>query len=298
MDMGNMRKKLKVVMGMKMDIKMEELIQIVAYLTDKYTSKESTSITYERASQLMEAVLYCIHEYEQQECHKEQLFKEGCLNGRMVYDRGYELVLEKMREAKDRYNQIITEFSSYGNRCYYDTFAIGIPSFFLSYDPRFEPQNHILTLDYPVLKSVDEFCGVDAVDLYIKNIGLEQLFLGKLPDEFIQHVLRACYPDYEELFFNLTGIVFRNLLGCRIAGKNADIRRYTHLEIERLKDFVNHNTVDSLEMNLCFFTDQLMDIGFNGDSKLAEYLKADLHNFSFELKNAGENGCLNVLLAL
>ena len=35
---------------------MEELIPIVAELTEKYTSKESTSVSYDTAKQLMNAV--------------------------------------------------------------------------------------------------------------------------------------------------------------------------------------------------------------------------------------------------
>lgn len=35
---------------------MEELLPVVAWLTRKYTSNESTSITYEKARQLMGAV--------------------------------------------------------------------------------------------------------------------------------------------------------------------------------------------------------------------------------------------------
>lgn len=45
-----------------MDYEMEELVPIVGKLAEKYTSHESTSITYEKAEQLMGAVLYCIHE--------------------------------------------------------------------------------------------------------------------------------------------------------------------------------------------------------------------------------------------
>ena len=47
-----------------MQYKTEELIPIVAKLAEKYTAKESTSITYEKAQQLMGAVIYCICEYE------------------------------------------------------------------------------------------------------------------------------------------------------------------------------------------------------------------------------------------
>lgn len=45
-----------------MTYKMEELLPVVGKLAEKYTSFESTSVTYEKAEQLMGAVLYCIRE--------------------------------------------------------------------------------------------------------------------------------------------------------------------------------------------------------------------------------------------
>ena len=43
---------------------MMEALPIVAELSRKYTSGESTSVTYETANRLMGAVLYCVNEYE------------------------------------------------------------------------------------------------------------------------------------------------------------------------------------------------------------------------------------------
>ena len=43
---------------------MEDFIPIVGRLADEFTSKESSSITYERARQLMKAVIYCISHVE------------------------------------------------------------------------------------------------------------------------------------------------------------------------------------------------------------------------------------------
>ena len=48
-----------------MEYQMEELLPLVSALTDKFTSKESSSVTYETAQMLMEAVLFCIQEYEE-----------------------------------------------------------------------------------------------------------------------------------------------------------------------------------------------------------------------------------------
>ena len=50
-----------------MKYEIEELVPIVAKLAEGYTSKESTSITYDKAQQLMGAVLYSIHEGEKAE---------------------------------------------------------------------------------------------------------------------------------------------------------------------------------------------------------------------------------------
>jgi len=282
-----------------MNIKMEELLPIVAELADKYTGKESTSITYEKAGQLMGAVLYCINEYKAHVTGRQDLLiREDEPEAKQLYAQGYELVLKKVKETNLLYNKMIPDFRFYENRCYYDTFAKGIPAFFLYYDPRFNPRNHILTLDYPVLIPIDSLCGIDAIHAYVKCALLEQKFLGKLPDAYIRHVLKAYSPDYEELLINLAGIVLKNILGCRIAKKAVDTKGYALREKVRLKDYVNQNSPESLEQSLKGMIDDLVALGYGGDKELGDYLKAAVHNYSFELKHAIENQCLDSLLAV
>ncbi len=272
---------------------------IVAELADKYTGKESTSITYEKARQLMEAVLYCIHEYETDPAKSQELLTmDEKAAAKKVYSLGYETVLRNVKEAQILYNKIIPDFKYYENWCYYDTFVKGIPSFFLYYDPRFQPQNHILTLDYPVLYPVHSLQGIDAISAFIKCVSLEQVFLGKLPDEYVLHVLRAYSPDHGELIINLTGIVLRNILGCRMAGKRVNTEGYTPGEIGRLVDYVNRKDSIKLEQDMEGLVDELIMSGYDGLEELGDYLKADLHDYCFELKNAVENQCLDSILAI
>ena len=56
-------------MGIWTENRMEELLPIVAKLSEKYTGGDSTSVTYETAQELMEAVLYCVREYEQNQTY-------------------------------------------------------------------------------------------------------------------------------------------------------------------------------------------------------------------------------------
>ena len=80
---------------MNIDTPIEDLIPIVAMLSEKYTSKQSSSITYEMANQLMEAAKYCIREREYQlkeECGSKNgivLSKESAME---AYQRGYDIV--------------------------------------------------------------------------------------------------------------------------------------------------------------------------------------------------------------
>ena len=70
-----------------MDYEMEELIPLVKELCDRYTGKESTSVTYEAAQQLMEAVLYCIHETAGDV--DAAGVSDGRRTARMEYEYGY-----------------------------------------------------------------------------------------------------------------------------------------------------------------------------------------------------------------
>ncbi len=282
-----------------MSFETEELMPIVAELADKYTGKESTSITYEKARQLMEAVLYCIHEYETDPAKSQELLTmDEKAAAKKVYSLGYETVLRIVKEAQILYNKIIPDFKYYDNWCYYDTFVKGIPSFFLYYDPRFQPQNHILTLDYPVLYPVHALQGIDAISAFIKCVSLEQVFLGKLPDEYVFHVLRAYSPDHGELIINLTGIVLRNILGCRMAGKRVNTKGYTPGELERLMDYVNRSDRVELEQDMEGLVDELVRSAYDGLDELGDYLKTDLHDYCFALKNAVENQCMDSILAI
>jgi hypothetical protein len=282
-----------------MNFKTEDLLPLVGELAAKYTSKESTSITYEKARQLMEAVLYCIQEYEDQHSEEGGLITRGDFtDAKNAYNMGYEMVVQKTKDTKIKYNEMMEEFHSYGNRCYYETFVKGLPGFFLYYDFRFQPQNHILTLDYPVLLPMGNLCGINAIQVYVNCVSLEQVFLRKLPEEYISYVLTAYSRDCDELIINVAAITVRNILGGWIAGKEINTRGYTEKEQERVKEFVNGNNRETIEVALKEAIFKLMEFQFDGNKELGNYLMSDMHDFSFELKNAVENGCLESVLGI
>ena len=93
-----------------MHFEMEELLPIVGRLVERYTGMDSTSVSYEKAEQLMEAVLYCIRETE-----LETPWAVADIQGtsaRQIYEAGKGAVEKKVKKALKLYHELLPEFSS------------------------------------------------------------------------------------------------------------------------------------------------------------------------------------------
>ncbi len=200
-------------MGVTVNYGAEELVPIVAYLAGKLTGGDSTSITYEKAEQLMQAVLYCISEWENDREPYDGGGKPaaGNVTARQAYELGYQRVVDKVKRALALYHEILEDFDAYGNRCLQDTIIKDMPEFFRRYDPRFAPHETNLILDYPVHKEIYRYSGVDAVWEYLSGIRQEQIFLGRFDKGYVMETLWSHSPDYMEMIENIADIVRQRL---------------------------------------------------------------------------------------
>lgn len=210
---------------------MEDLLPIVARLTEEYTSKESSSITYEKARQFMDAVIYCIAHCEEENVLRESgkddkekentkddqendiesskefiVIKSSVLSATEAYELGYQMVVEKVRQTIDKYNELMLYFDHYGNINYRDTVEKALSGFFMYYDAKYAPMEHIITMDYPVFGLDMELEGIDMIRQYLDAIIIEQQYLMQFDRNKIIETLRAFHPRYEKEFFNLKEI--------------------------------------------------------------------------------------------
>lgn len=282
----------------KTDYEMEQLLPIVGKLAEKYTSHEHTSVTYETAEQLMEAVLYCIHEAETSYSPSPQSQNRspdsacghaqpsapqpfasqppaaGALSAEQAYEAGTAAVREKVMTALRLYNEIIPEFFCYDSRCLYNTFVKGIPEFFKWYDIRFAPQDTIVTLDYPVLRNLSACSGIDKIYEYIQCIRLEQAFLTLFPEDQVIRILSESNEDYRDMTENLCETVLTHLAKSLLAGQplaRTSLQDLRHLLRDRVTAFLRTHSDSS-------------DI-----SPLADYLSGAMDDIAVRLKNAAEN---------
>ena len=265
----------------------EELLPVMIKLAEKFTSKDSSSISYERAEYLMDAVIYCISEVDpglvfdnlntnvhtslysgNKDIMHNITVKDSSLYPQEAYDLGLTIVKEKVADLTNHFNELIKHFDAYGNENYYDTVAKGIPGFLLRYDPQFAPQENIITMDYPVLLPAANLRGVNAIIHYVNCIEIEQTFLSHFQREAVVRILDEYHPDYTHLFDNMAEIVFHNVLTQLIPDDNL-IQDHSETEI-----------IDSLKKMWHQFVKQY----YEDNSDLEEYFLSSIRDYSYRIK--------------
>lgn len=277
-----------------MDYEMEELVPIVGKLAEKYTSHESTSITYEKAEQLMGAVLYCIHELWESSGNAPSLNKK--LSAQRAYEMGAAYVREKTGKALDLYNRILPEFCHYKNKCLYDTFVKGIPEFFKWYDIQFEPQNTILTLDYPLLKDISEYTGIDKIFEFIKSIGLEQKFLKLFPAGYVINILSKDNRNWQESMDNICEIVFTHVIGHIMLGKSLTVIELKETDYFYMQEMFEQIALEDIKKHLEVTLEIYIKNYYENDRELLNYLSGAISGIVVRLKNAADNKVLGNII--
>lgn len=276
-----------------MEYEMKELLPLVIKLTEKYTSKESSSVPYETARMLMEAVIYCVN--ENFENNEDSMMNTGkMINAEIMYERGYHIMIEKVYKAKEIYENIIEDFEDYGCKNYKDTLIKGIPVFFLRYNAKFNPQNHILTLDYPLITGNPSLCGIDLILEYLKGIQIEKCFLDCFDRQEVTDLLEKVMPEYQSLYLdNLCYQVLLSAIGCMIAEKPVKNLKLSNTDYDEIKFYFQGDSIDKMEDKIISIIRILMKQFPNHVS----YFEKTAKNYAVRIWNGIQNEVLeNVII--
>lgn len=275
-----------------MEYSMEEMLPVVEMLADKYTSKDSSSITFDKARQLMGAAIYCINEIRREK--NWQLVDQGkALKPEDAYKIGYEMVLNKVMKAKHQYETLLKDFHDFNCRNCHDTVIKGIPKFFLKYDPRFRPQDTILTLDYPTIKPLGKKSGADAIYQYLVNLRMEWMFLNLFDNRQIENLLGAMMPGYQDLYLgNICEAVLTQALGCMMAKRQIVELTLCGENIDSIKDMLRNSSLEDIEVKIRGLLSGLINHIFPDNHKMEFYFLYAAHEIAVRLQNGMENNCL------
>lgn len=237
----------------QLSYELEELVPIVAALADKYNGMDSSSISYEKANELMGAVIFCIQ--QKSRIHSEKM------SAREAYERGFKLVEEKTKDTLSLYHQLLMDFDSYGNYYLKQTVVAGMPEFFKWYDIRFAPQEILLTLDYNVLwdNEIRKLQGIDAIYAYLKCIDAEQKFLGGLNRSFVMQCLNSYDSAYKHMVDNLCLPILEHFLGCVLLEARSMAETLTVAERKKIYEKLIQSNVDEMEQEMQIWLEHFIE---------------------------------------
>ncbi|MDD6306341.1 MAG: DUF6179 domain-containing protein [Clostridiales bacterium] len=283
---------------MEIPYSMEELVPVVAELAEKYTSKESTSVSYETAEKMMDAAIYTIGIlYFDGDGDKNSPAGEKLLSPKAAYETGYERIVQKVKEIQKLYNEMILKFNAYGNENYYDTVTKAIPGFFQFYNARFSPQDHLITMDYPTLAPLGDKRGITAIETYLKYICMEQWFLHKIPEDYVISVLTGFQANYKRQFYNICRIILRHLLCSALIGKTLG-ETAAKRDYEDLCGKIVSCEKEQLENLFVNILKSLIKQQYEGNENLFWYLAQDIKDFVIELFVAAKEGRIERVVRL
>lgn len=298
---------------------MEELVPLVGRLAEKYCAYGSSSVTYEKAEQLMGAVLYCIHEAENTELDMTDMSDmlgtvekpvmdtekaidnlslrretvpaaTGSMSAEQAYEKGIKLVKQKTENTLTRYNHFMQKFDWYGSKCLHDTMVKGMPEFFKWYDCQMEPQNTVLMLDYPVLRDLSGLTGIDKIAAFLECIRLEQIFLGRFPKDYVRTVLSGHNRMYEEMIENICENVLISVLGHVMAKQPLAEWKLAEEDHLRIQAICGQRDTQGIRELLEDAVDALVTEYFDSDMMLSSYLKDAVEDIAVRLKYAAVYG--------
>lgn len=269
-----------------MDYQMEELLPIVSELAQKYAGYESTSITYEKAQSLMEAVLFCLSEYNSSA--KDSLVQKD-ISVKEQYNIGAKLLSEKVENIRKIFNEISFQFEDFGVKCLYDTVQKGIPQFLKWYDIIFCPQNTILTLDYPLLIDCSSLTGADAVYKYIWAIQTEQIFLGKFDRNYVMLVLEKYNSEYRDMIENICSIVLTNIIGHIAIKKPFNDIDFLYGEYLQLSKIFAGKSIPDIENVVKDLIKKIVSQFYENDMDMLEYLCYETNNIAVRIYTANQH---------
>jgi hypothetical protein len=198
-----------------------ELVELMGKEAARYTNEESSSIPVEKAQELLQSITYCIGIYLKTiRDGKEKLRLLQNESIQTLFLKGMEEIAKRKEEASKLLEQLQKKALDLNNIAYQDTIHHDLPKFFHDYEIEFGAHKLDTGIDYPLLRPITEYLGMEYVEEYLKQLAMEDEFIGRFRADRINLLLQAFDKETEHMLINIYELVWTNVLGCWLADKN------------------------------------------------------------------------------
>lgn len=205
------------------------IVSLLESQVKKLTGGESTSISVEKAGELLSSILYTLDIASKSDTLVgDKLTKRDLEN---LLNNGRCILNKKRKSVYVEWKLMYTDSPNIPNVYFRDTLC-ELGKFFHQYDTYFYADMIPCSITYPLLCNVSESLkGITFIEKYIRSLQVENDFLNCFDIDILTSLYRTVFSDYEELLFNLSDQVLTNAIGLSLIG--GDVKKLCIREDER-----------------------------------------------------------------
>ena len=155
---------------------------------------------------------------------------------------------------------------------------------------KFCPQDTIITLDYPVLKDISGYTGIDKIYEFIRCIQMEQGFLSIFPEDFVLQVLFRYDKEYRELIDNICEIVLSWVAVYILAGKPLSEENLDGADHQIIQEIFETNKMEDICGQLGLKVSAMVEKYRPNSRGLTQYLLGSIRGIAVRLKHGVRAG--------
>ncbi|MEF9975163.1 MAG: DUF6179 domain-containing protein [Oscillospiraceae bacterium] len=263
-----------------------DILALLAYKTERYTSGESSSVRVEIAESIMASNMYTIGIYLKAFPIPDDAI--SALSGENVmqlYTAGRRKIAAKLRTAKLLYGKVRDSRLKIENHCYNETVSGSLKQFFKTYNPDFKAQDINITADYPLCISINNLVGVEFIAQYLQALYCENMFCALFCKDSINNLLLGYDRHYSSLIFNIFEQVFTCGIGCVLANTDVWDLQLSSIKISQIYAALSDKPKDVVQSVVARAYSQLIKILGINNPMLLEYLQKCMPGIVFNILN-------------
>ena len=204
--------------GDDLQILLPRLWELLGKQTERYTSKDSTSVTIETAQELLASLWYTITMALDETGTPYSVLLSDEL---MPFVRQGQTILQDKLEATKKLWEAVCRTSPEIQNFYYTDTLRGIGDYLKRYDLFYFAHRKPPLIDYPLLNATCETIqGLTYTEQYLKGMLAENMLIHSFENDAVVCVLQTVTPDYREYYLNLCEQPLTNALGLALIDRD------------------------------------------------------------------------------
>ena len=189
--------------------KLLEILNLLEIKIKKYTKEVISSIPIYLAKNINNSNIWTINYYFKNKPLQEKI--NALINQNIIdlYYLSREYLFQKVNKVKLFYNVIfLNNLLEVNNTFYNDTLKLGIKSFFKIYNPEYDAENYLITVDYNPYLERPNLKGIEFIEEYLNYLNHENIFCRNFPLNKIDNLLKEIYDNYQDIPINIFETIF------------------------------------------------------------------------------------------